>query len=116
MLLDESLKSQPAKKKIEMIEMMYRAWDALINKAEENGYTQLDEEYRCYEYKDLIAIICDSDLQLSNLKSKFGKDKNTILFSMEELFRFVHPDYMDAKKIFKQRDMDITFKRVTYDR
>ena len=116
MLLDESLKSQPAKKKIEMIEMMYRAWDALINKAEENGYTQLDEEYRCYEYKDSIAIICDSDLQLSNLKSKFGKDKNTILFSMEELFRFVHPDYMDAKKIFKQRDMDITFKRVTYDR
>jgi hypothetical protein len=117
MLLDESLKSQPAKKKIEMIEMMYRAWDALINKAEENGYIELDEGYKCYQFnKDQIAIICDSDLQLSNLKGKFGKDKDVVLFSMEELFRFVHPDYMDAKKIFKQRDMDITFKRVTYDR
>ena len=115
MLFDESLKSQPAKKKIEMIEMMYRAWDALIKETKANGFLELEEEYKCYQYNnDKIAIVCDSDLQLSNLKSKYGKDKNTILFSMEELFRFVHPDYIDAKEVFKKRDIDITFKRVSY--
>ena len=115
MLFDESLIKSPANKKIDMIAMMYRAYNALISKAEENGYKKLPTDYKCYEYNnEQIAIVCDSDLQLSNLKSIHGKDKDVILFSMEELFRFVHPDYMKAKEIFKKRNMDITFKRVTY--
>ena len=115
MLFDESLIKSPVKKKIEMIEMMYRAYNALVTKAKESGYEKLLTDYKCYQYnKEKIAIVCDSDLQLSNLKSIHGKDKDVILFSMEELFRFVHPDYMKAKEIFKKRDMDITFKRVTY--
>ena len=115
MLFDKSLVESPVKKKIEMIEMMYRAYNALITKAEENGYKKLLTDYKCYEYnKEKIAIVCDSDLQLSNLKSIHGKDKNVILFSMEELFRFVHPDYMKAKETFKKNNIDMTFKRVTY--
>jgi len=115
MLFDESLVESPVKKKIEMIEMMYRAYNALITKAEENGYKKLLADYKCYEYnKEKIAIVCDSDLQLSNLKSIHGKDKNVILFSMQELFRFVHPDYMKAKETFKKNNIDMTFKRVTY--
>ncbi len=114
MLLDESLKGQIAKNKIDMIEMMYRAWAVLISKAEENGYTKFEQGYKCYEHKDNILIVCDSDLQLSSLKLKFGKDKKTLLYSMEELFRFIPPDLMEAKKIFKSRDMDITFKRITH--
>ena len=115
MLFDESLRNAKTDKKIEMIEMMYRAYNALVAKAKESGYEKLLTDYKCYQYnKEKIAIVCDSDLQLSNLKSIHGKDKDVILFSMEELFRFVHPDYMKAKEIFKKRDMDITFKRVTY--
>lgn len=115
MLFDESLIESPVKKKIEMIEMMYRAYNALILKAEENGYKKLLTDYKCYAYnKEKIAIVCDSDLQLSNLKYIHGKDKNVVLFSMEELFRFVHPDYMKAKESFKQKNIDITFKRVIY--
>ena len=56
MLLDESLKGQIAKNKIDMIEMMYRAWAVLISKAEENGYTKLEQGYKCYEHKDNILI------------------------------------------------------------
>ncbi len=115
MLFDESLIESPVKKKIEMIEMMYRAYKALINKAEANGYSKLENDYRCYKYKNnKIAIVCDSDLQLSNLKSIYGKDKDVILFSMEELFRFVHPDYLEAKETFKKKNMDIQFKRVSF--
>lgn len=114
-LFKEALAKDLSKQKIQMIEMMYRAWDVLINKVKENGYKELDAEHRCYQFnKNQIAIICDSDLQISNLKRKFGKDKDTVLFSMEELFRFVHPNYMDAKRIFKQKDIDITFKKVDY--
>ena len=115
MLFDKSLIESPVKKKIEMIEMMYRAYKALINKAEANGYSKLENDYRCYKYKNnKIAIVCDSDLQLSNLKSIYGKDKDVILFSMEELFRFVHPDYLEAKETFKKKNMDIQFKRVSF--
>ncbi len=117
MLFDESLKKQSFDKKIQMIAMMYRAWSSLIGTAKSNGFCELDNDHRCYKYRDnKIAIVCDSDLQLSNLKSVHGKDKDVILFSMEELFRFVHPDYIDAKEVFKKRDIDITFKRVSYVR
>ena len=117
MLFDESLAMGKSPRRIEMIEMMYRAYKSLITKAKENGYGRLNNNYKCYQYKNnKIAIVCDSDLQLSNLKSIHGKDKDVILFSMEELFRFVHPDYIDAKEVFKKRDIDITFKRVSYVR
>ena len=115
MLFDESLIESPVKKKIEMIGMMYRAYKGLINKAEANGYSKLENDYRCYKYKNnKIAIVCDSDLQLSNLKSIYGKDKDVILFSVEELFRLMHPDYLKAKETFKKKNMDIMFKRVSY--
>ena len=52
MLFDESLIESPVKKKIEMIGMMYRAYKALINKAEANGYSKLENDYRCYKYKN----------------------------------------------------------------
>lgn len=115
MLFDESLIESPVKKKIEMIEMMYRAYNALILKAEANGYSKLENDYRCYKYKNnKIAIVCDYDLQLSNLKSIYGKDKDVILFSVEELFRLMHPDYLSAKETFKKKNLDIMFKRVSF--
>jgi len=115
MLFDESLIEATTRKKIEMIEMMYRAYKALINKAEANGYSKLENDYRCYKYKNnKIAIVCDSDLQLSNLKSIYGKDKDVVLFSVEELFRLMHPDYLEAKETFKKKNLDIQFKRVSF--
>ena len=115
MLFDESLIEATTRKKIEIIEMMYRAYKALINKAEANGYSKLENDYRCYKYKNnKIAIVCDSDLQLSNLKSIYGKDKDVVLFSVEELFRLMHPDYLEAKETFKKKNLDIQFKRVSF--
>tara|TARA_B100000900_G_scaffold415666_1_gene446499 strand:- start:1109 stop:1603 length:495 start_codon:yes stop_codon:yes gene_type:complete len=115
MILKESLLKDKTKKKIQMVEMMYRAWDALINKAKENGYDTLDKNHRCYSYgANKVAIICDSDLQLSYLKDKYKNDKDTVLFSMQELFRFIHPDYLEAKETFKKNNIDITFEKVTY--
>lgn len=115
MLFDESLCGDDIQLKIQMIEMMNRAYSALIQKAEENGHNKLADDFRCYKYRNnKIAIVCDAEHQLPRLKELYGKDKDVILFSMEELFRFVHPDYIDAKEVFKKRDIDITFKRVSY--
>jgi NCAIR mutase (PurE)-related protein len=115
MLFDEALTKEKAAKKIEMIEMMYRAYNALITKAEESGYSKLDNDYKCYQYnKDKIAIICNSDLQLSNLKSIHGKDKDVILFSMEEIFRILTPGYTGMKEVMKKNGIDGTFKEVIH--
>ena len=115
MLFNETLLDGTTKKKIEMIEMMYRAYSALVNKAEANGFIKLEDDVRCYKYKDnKIALVCDTELEMPRLKELYGSDKNTILFSVEELFRFIHPDYLQAKETFKNKNIDITFKRVIY--
>ena len=47
MLFDESLIDAPPKKKNEMIAMMYRAYSALVDKATANGYSKLEDDFRC---------------------------------------------------------------------
>lgn len=115
MLFDETLIDGHPKKKLQMIQMMYRAYKALLDKVEANGYKKLEDDFRCYKYRnDKIAIICDMDAQIPRLKELYGKDKDVVLFSVEELFRFMHPDYLEAKETFKQKNMDITFERVSF--
>ena len=115
MFLDEALQNTNIQKKFEMVEMMYRAYTALIQKAESNGFTELEDDFRCYKYKDnKIAIVCDSLDQMPRLKQLYGSDKDVVLFSIDELFRLIHPDYLAAKETFKKRNVDITFKRVSY--
>jgi hypothetical protein len=115
MLFDDSLINASPKEKMQMIEMMYRAYTALIKKAKDNGYAELESEYRCYKYKNnKIAIVCDLECELPKLKQLHAKDKDVVLFSIEELFRFMHPDYLEAKETFKQQNIDISFKRVSY--
>jgi hypothetical protein len=98
-----------------MVEMMYRAYTALIQKAESNGFSKLEDDFKCYKYKDnKIAIVCDSLDQLPRLKELYGSDKDVVLFSIDELFRLIHPDYLAAKETFKKRKVDITFKRVIH--
>ena len=115
MLFDKSLIESPVKKKIEMIGMMYRAYSALVDKAADNGYSKLEDDFRCYKYRDnKIAIVCDTDTQIPRLKELHGSDKDVVLFSVEELFRFMHPDYLSAKETFKKKNLDIMFKRVSF--
>jgi len=115
MLFDESLIGEDIKLKMQMIEMMNRAYSALIEKAEANGFSELEDDHRCYKYRDnKIAIVCDTEFERPRLKELYGSDKDTVLFSVEELFRFIHPDYIEAKEAFKKRNIDITFKKVSY--
>jgi hypothetical protein len=115
MLFDESLIDSPPKKKNEMIAMMYRAYSALVDKATANGYSKLEDDFKCYKYRDnKIAIVCDTDTQIPRLKELHGTDKDVVLFSIEELFRLMHPDYLSAKETFKKKNLDIMFKRVTF--
>lgn len=115
MLFNETLLDGTTKKKIQMIEMMYRAYSALVDKSTDNGYSKLEDDFRCYKYRDnKIAIVCDTDTQIPRLKELYGTDKDVVLFSVEELFRFMHPDYLSAKETFKKKNLDIMFKRVSF--
>lgn len=115
MLLKDSLVNGNVREKMQMIQMMYRAYTALIKKTEDNGYTELEPQYRCYKYKNnKIAIVCDLEHELPRLKELHSQDKDVVLFSIEELFRFMHPEYLEAKETFKERNIDISFKKVSY--
>lgn len=115
MLFKDSLVDGSVREKMQMVEMMYRAYTALIQKAEDNGYRELKANYKCFKYKNnKIAIVCNFENELPQLKQLYGKDKDVVLFSIEELFRFINPEYLEAKEQFKQKNIDITFAKVSY--
>ena len=115
MIFEEALIDNNLNIKIQRVEMMYRAYTALINKAKENGHQELNVEYRCYQFdKNRIAIVCDLDIELPTLKAKYGKDKDVLLWSVQELMRFVSPAHMNIKTALKQNNINSTFSRVEY--
>lgn len=114
MIFADSLANDPHKIKMDRLAMMERAYAALIKKAKENGHKELDINFKCYEYaKDQIAIVCDYDSQLPGLKKIHGKDKDVVLFSVQELFRFVDP-YIGIKRSLKDININGTFTKVNY--
>ena len=114
MLFEESLIDKPIHKKIEMIDMMTRAYKALIAKAESNGHKALDAIYSCYKYGDGIAIVCTYDSEIELMKTIHGKDKYVTLWSMQEIFRIITPGYTGIKEAMKKNGIDGTFTRVNH--
>ena len=98
-----------------MIDMMYRAYDALIEDVRSQGYSEIKAEYRCYKFdKDKIALICDLDAQLPRLRNTHKNEPNTLFFSVEELFRCIPKDFMDFRALLAKMSKDVSFERIEY--
>lgn len=114
-MFKESLRKDTPKKVINMIDMMYRAYDALIEDVRSQGYSEIKAEYRCYKFdKDKIALICDLDAQLPRLRNTHKNEPNTLFFSVEELFRCIPKDFMDFRALLAKMSKDVSFERIKY--
>ena len=114
-MFKESLRKDTPKKVINMIDMMYRAYEALIQDAKNQGYSEIKAEYRCYKFdKDKIALICDLDAQLPRLRHTHKNEPNTLFFSVEELFRCIPKDFMDFRALLAKMSKDVSFERIEY--
>ena len=114
-IFKESLQKDKPQIVITRIDMMYRAYEALIQDAKNQGYSEIISEYRCYKFNDdKLALVCDLDAQLPRLRSTHKSEPNTLFFSVEELFRCIPRDFMHFRGILAEKSKDVSFKRITY--
>ena len=114
-IFKESLQKDKPQIVITRIDMMYRAYEALIQDAKNQGYSEIKAEYRCYKFdKDKLALICDLDAQLPRLRNTHKNEPNTLFFSVEELFRCIPKDFMHFRAILAEKSKDVSFERITY--
>lgn len=117
MLLQESLDGKQPKHKMQMIEMMFRAYTALEKQILERGFKPLAPQIRVYEYgKGKLAYICDYDDEKANMIKQYEKETDVVFFSMEELLRCIPSEFMDAKRLLTKRFGDANFARIIYEK
>jgi hypothetical protein len=114
MLLRETLHSGHARKKMQMVDMMFRAFDSLNIKCEESGYNRIQPSTRCFNFDKKTAIICDTDDEKPILCKVHKDETDIMIFSIEELLRCIPKDFMKAKQILSRLDKSVNFKRIDH--
>lgn len=115
MLLKETMQIGHPRKKMQMVEMMIRAFDSLNKKCEESGYTRIQPNTRCFNFDNKTALICDTDDEKPVLMQIHKNEKDMIIFSIEELLRCIPKDFMKAKQILSKLDKSVNFARISYE-
>jgi len=114
-MLRESLESDVVRKKIQMVDMMHRAFVALNIKCEESGYIMIQPRAKCFNFDKKTALICDTDEQKPLLVKIHKDEPDIMIFSIEELLRCIPKDFMEAKQILSKLDKSVNFKRIDHD-
>jgi len=115
MLLRDTMHNGHVKKKLQMVEMMHRALDALNKKCEESGYTRIQPNTRCFNFDNKTAIVCDTDDEKPILNKIHKDEPDMMIFSVEELLRCIPSDFMKAKELLSKLDKTVNFARISYD-
>ena len=113
-LLKKSLREDPPKKQIAMVEMMIRAFEQLNIKCEESGYNMIQPNVRCFNFDKKTVLVCDTDDEKPLLEKIHKDEKNIMIFSIEELLRCIPNDFMKAKEILSKLDKSVNFQRINY--
>lgn len=115
MLLRDTMHDGHVKKKLQMVEMMHRAFDALNKKCEESGYTRIQPNTRCFNFDNKTAIVCDTDDEKPILNKIHKDEPDMMIFSVEELLRCIPKDFIKAKELLSKLDKTVNFERISYD-
>lgn len=115
MLFRNALISDDYVKKQKMLDMMYRAYDALETELLELGYKPLEVNVKSFKFGKHIALICDYDYEKENMIAKHKNDKDVLFFSIEELFRCIPSEYMDYKALLTRKLGEVNFESIKYE-
>jgi len=117
MLFKKSLVEDQRKRQMQMLDMIYRAYDSLEDCIKANGYYELEPQIRCYDYdKGKYALVCDYDYEKANMINAHKKEKDVVFFSMQELFRMIPDDIIQIKETLTSSLPYANFEKVNYDR
>ena len=97
-----------------MVSMMLRAYDALVQTAKDLGYKELEPDIRCYKYKNQYILIIEKDIERKLVYEKYQKEKDCIIFSIEELLRVLPPDLLRIKKTFTNERFNCEIETIKY--
>jgi len=113
-LLKDSLRSDSPKKQITMVDMMIRAYEQLNIKCEKSGYIMIQPNCKCFNFDKKTALVCDTDDDKGVLEQIHKKEKDIMIFSIEELLRCIPQDFMRAKELLSKLDKSVNIQRVDY--
>jgi len=113
-MLKDILHDAHTKKKLQMVEMMLRAFDSLNIKCEESGYTMIQPSSRCFNFDKKTAIVCDTDDEKPILIKIHKNEPDMMIFSVEELLRCIPKDFMEAKQLLSKLDKSVNFKIIDH--
>ena len=113
-MLRDTLYKGNAKKKMQMVEMMHRAFVALNKSCEESGYIMIQPSSRCFNFDKKTAIVCDTDDEKPVLMKIHKNEPDMMIFSIEELLRCIPKDFMEAKELLSKLDRSVNFKRIDH--
>ena len=113
-MLRDTLYSGKPKKKMQMVEMMLRAFVALNKSCEESGYIMIQPSSRCFNFDKKTAIVCDTDDEKPVLMKIHKNEPDMMIFSIEELLRCIPKDFMEAKELLSKLDKSVNFKRIDH--
>ena len=96
---------------IRMINMMYRAYDVIVNELEEYGYKPIEPHMRCFDWNGEIWYVTDMDYQMPRAKL-IAKHKDANFISIEELLRSVPKELMDMRILIAKQFEGSKFEKV----
>lgn len=114
MMLKDTMHNGHVKKKLQMVEMMHRAFVALNKRCEESGYIMIQPNSRCFNFDKKTAIVCDTDDEKPVLYKVHKNEPDIMIFSVEELLRSIPQDFMEAKALLSKLDKSVNFKRIDH--
>tara|TARA_A100001201_G_C4088141_1_gene201202 strand:+ start:73 stop:588 length:516 start_codon:yes stop_codon:yes gene_type:complete len=115
MIFKESMLKESTQKKLERVEMMIRGYETLNSQCEYSGYHQIQPQCRSFLFNEKIALVCDTDDEKPLLVELHKDEKDTIIFSIEELLRCIPKDFMEAKRILSKLSKEVSFRKVSYE-
>ena len=114
MMLKDTMHNGHVKKKLQMVEMMHRAFVALNKRCEESGYIMIQPNSRCFNFDKKTAIVCDTDDEKPILMKIHKNEPDMMISSIEELLRCIPKDFMAAKELLSKLDRSVNFKRIDH--
>tara|TARA_R100000734_G_C3311868_1_gene102780 strand:- start:884 stop:1390 length:507 start_codon:yes stop_codon:yes gene_type:complete len=96
---------------IRMIDMMYRAYDVIVNELKEYGYKPIEPHMRCFDWNGEIWYVTDMDYQMPRAKL-IAKHKDANFISIEELLRSVPKELMDMRILIAKQFEGSKFEKV----
>jgi hypothetical protein len=96
-MFKESVLSNVDTTTVKMIDMMYRAYDALEEEMQNLGYKPLEPHIRCFNWDGQVWYVTDMDFEIPRAMQLYKKEGDIKFISVQELLRTVPKELMDIR-------------------